>query len=602
MAGVKDSFLDLERHRILLEENTAKLRDSLARWRLWEAEYEGLKDEITSVPQPASNKHLARLRRDFDGQVVTKKEVSDIFGRTDLRSADQILSALSRRLDYVYQNVQTLTKQVEAAENKLAAANVVSRPDLQNEDGDFMTDIFEQLDDDDNVVSFRLQNPGETAPQVLEILDKAGITDVVVDANQDAELEQVEETRAPPKPIVRKDDTPRASAAAEAPSPVTKTAPVKKGVSFAEDTKPGHESSNPTAQRSVAAQRLDTIMQAAKEQEVPPSSVPVIPTNESAEDAALRREMLEYSLSEIGPVVAELQLEEADSDDSFDGYSDEEEESEDEDEDDEEDEQGRSKYSALNNNYRQRMMELEARLASESFFTTGEPRRPMTTADEGVGRISVVEPPTDSQILAENVRSGAVETADGTKKKSVQFAESLVVAPKDKVSSTTVETAPQVDPLSDVVERSGRATISVEKSTRKPSRFKKERLGDAGSSTIAALHDSPNQQRLPKGPQDAPGRLLDAASRVAPSGPEGQTIADSIVERDSVAATEDPGELDANLLHQQMATRYHEMRNRFIQRDGGYLKDDSSVVKPLDEEEGGPRRMSKFKAARLSKN
>ena len=88
MAAVKDSFLDLERHRLLLEANVSKLRESLARWQLWEAEYEGLKEEITSVPQPASPKHLALLRRDFDGQVVTKKEVNEIFGRTDLRSAD----------------------------------------------------------------------------------------------------------------------------------------------------------------------------------------------------------------------------------------------------------------------------------------------------------------------------------------------------------------------------------------------------------------------------------------------------------------------------------------------------------------------------------
>jgi len=49
---VKDSFLDLERHRQLLEENIEKLRKSLRHWQMWEAEYEGLKEEILDTPNP----------------------------------------------------------------------------------------------------------------------------------------------------------------------------------------------------------------------------------------------------------------------------------------------------------------------------------------------------------------------------------------------------------------------------------------------------------------------------------------------------------------------------------------------------------------------
>jgi len=595
---VKDSFLDLERHRLLLEENVAKLRESLAQWQLWEAEYEGLKDEITSVPQPASNKHLARLRRDFDGQVVTRKEVNEIFGRTDLRSADQILSVVSRRLDYVYQNVATLTKQVEAAENKLAAATVISQPDLRNEDGDFMTDIVEQLDEDDNVVSYRLQTPGETAPQVLEVLEKAGIKDLVPDGHQEVENEAEEVSLSLDGPPSAKEPTPTAVPAVENATPPLKPSSAKKGVSFTEDTKPGHEASDATAQRSVAAQRLDRIMREAKEQEASSSSaVPVIPTNESAEDAALRREMLEYSMSEIGPVVAELQLEEADSDDDYDDDGEEDEDEEDEDEDDE-DEHGRSKYSSLSNDYRQRMMELEARLASGS-FATSEPGRPLMTRNEGVGRISVIEPSANTGISVDAATSGDLQTANGAGKKTASFAETLDIASKDTSTTNDIERAPQVDPLGDVVERSGRGPIPAEKSTRKPSRFKKER-GASGVSGIPPVHDTPNHA-LPKGPLDAPQRLLDAEANTAPSGPEGQTIADSIVEKQVTTAVTDPTEVDASLLHQQMATRYHEMRNRFIQREGGFLKEDQSAIQPLEEDDGGPRRVSKFKAARLAK-
>ncbi len=46
---VKDSFIDLERHRLRLEENASKLRKSLQHWQTWEAEYEGMKEQIESL-------------------------------------------------------------------------------------------------------------------------------------------------------------------------------------------------------------------------------------------------------------------------------------------------------------------------------------------------------------------------------------------------------------------------------------------------------------------------------------------------------------------------------------------------------------------------
>ncbi len=46
---VKDSFVDLERHRLWLEESVSKLRKSLQYWHTWEAEYEGMKEEIEGL-------------------------------------------------------------------------------------------------------------------------------------------------------------------------------------------------------------------------------------------------------------------------------------------------------------------------------------------------------------------------------------------------------------------------------------------------------------------------------------------------------------------------------------------------------------------------
>ncbi len=391
MAPLKDSFVDLERHRQLLENEVEKVRVLLQQWRLWEAEYEALKDEVTSLPTPVSQRDLARIRRDFDGQYVAKKEVGEIFGRTDLKPAEQVVSILSRRLEYVAKNVETLEKQAEVAENRLAAATVVSRPDVRDEEGRPMTDIIEQLDDDDNVLSYRLQTALDTQPQVLEALEKAGIKDLP-QLNQEPqpsrEPQPSQEPQPSPEPQPNQDPPPDPEFAetlaalarvaderrrkeemlpdAEpGPDAAPKKQSSKKGVSFADDTKLGHDpgtsSGTPSGnnQHLRATQRLGQIMKTAKEQEKSATLPAVVPEHESPEDAAWRREALEYGMSEIGPVVAEFEV---DSDDDNTSYDDSE------DDDDEEDEHGRSRYSAIPDDYRARMMALEAKLGVKPFF------------------------------------------------------------------------------------------------------------------------------------------------------------------------------------------------------------------------------------------
>ena len=88
-----------------------------------------------------------------------------------------------------------------------------------------------------------------------------------------------------------------------------------------------------------------------------------------------------------------------------------------------------------------------------------------------------------------------------------------------------------------------------------------------------------------------------------PTGPEGKTLAPQVIERDVPLGTAtQPDDLDPQLLQQEVATEYHRMRNRMIQRQGGFLKEDESEIVPLTEEEGGPKKMSRFKAARLAKS
>ena len=60
MAGVKDSFVDVERYRLQLEENVSKLRKSLHHWQTWEAEYEGLREEIDHLGENHTDRELVR--------------------------------------------------------------------------------------------------------------------------------------------------------------------------------------------------------------------------------------------------------------------------------------------------------------------------------------------------------------------------------------------------------------------------------------------------------------------------------------------------------------------------------------------------------------
>ena len=55
---VRDSLADLERYRVQLEQNVAKLQASLRHWQTWEIEYEGMKEEILELGEVHSSSDL----------------------------------------------------------------------------------------------------------------------------------------------------------------------------------------------------------------------------------------------------------------------------------------------------------------------------------------------------------------------------------------------------------------------------------------------------------------------------------------------------------------------------------------------------------------
>ncbi len=91
-----------------------------------------------------------------------------------------------------------------------------------------------------------------------------------------------------------------------------------------------------------------------------------------------------------------------------------------------------------------------------------------------------------------------------------------------------------------------------------------------------------------------------------PTPPEHQTMANTVVERAASVDPTEPDEMDDNLLYQAAAVEYNRLRNQLIQKQGGFAQQDGALdsetgLVPLDEELGGPKRMSKFMAARLAK-
>lgn len=603
--ALKDSFLDLERHRQLLEENIEKLRKSLQHWQTWEAEYEGLKEEIEKSPYGSTHAELVAIGRDYEAELVTTAEVEDIMGvkSGNARTADQMTNLLSRRIDYVAQNVQAVAKQLEAAENKLAVATIISTPDVRNEDGLPLTEIMEELDEEGNVISSHTTTPGSAKPQLMEALRKAGLSDI---PSGEAEVS----TAAIPEPVP--ENIPAAPVSAtKSKKPTPK--PVKRGVSFTEDTKSG-----PELEKSQTAKRLEEIMSIAKEQERPPTEPAIIPVDESAEDAAFRHQMLQYGMSEIGAVVAELNLEEEGVSYSDEDWGDDLSSVD----DDDEDQFGRSTAKVVDDEMRQRMRDLEERLGvrmMENVGPQGAPTEEQEDADyeivrEGIGQISIKpEESVSSAQPSPPLRSG-LKKAASSERKGVRFAEELDIAQEPQPKSQSQPTATVRDnltgkpPVADIVERSAPKSVSPETAEpRRVSKFKSARATTAAISSDNSsdpLTSSIMERPTPSTPiATAPIHHFSGTERVrtVPSGPPGRTLADAVPEREvQPDSVPEPDDLDPALLQQEVVSEYHKMRNRMIQRQGGFAKPEERAEVPLSEAEGG-RRVSRFMAVRLGK-
>ncbi|KGO38187.1 protein of unknown function DUF3835 [Penicillium expansum] len=585
--GVPNPNLDaLEEQRLALEENILQLQKSLYHWRTWEAEYDGLREEISNLEDDASTDEFLAVALEFGGTLVDQKEMQTILGSKGvMRSRGQVVDLLGRRIDYVQQNVATMEKRLLKAQNELDALVLNDQPPLQDGAEFPMQEIMEELDEDGNVISSKINTPGNDASELLDVLKKAGVKDIP-------------ETSEPEKTVATPADATREGAVDEPVS--SRAADEQNGSSSVDNAIP-----EPTGASLKFSQPQSVVT--AEDRMQPP----VTDVNESAEEARLRREMLDYGINEVGAIVAELEMDESGSDVSFDEDYDY-----DYDEEDNEDEHGRS-HTRLTAEYHQQMMELEAKLNARGLMNMGKDTETF---------------PEEVQQEIANPTEVETSTKEKKPKKRVAFADDLDIAPApappiiaEKAPASQAE--PQV--LADsIVERTSRApepTTTTSTVPKKTSRFKSARAAapEATASesvttgaTIAnpsAVTESRVRRQANTAPSVVPPVLFPATPKEpkpfsapisdivekpsAPQFPHDRTLAEKVFERNPKKGSAVAPELDHydEELHQkQIASEFFNMQKRL----NGTPKDDEEQD-TFPPEEAEPKRVSKFKASRM---
>lgn len=516
-------------------------------------------------------------------------------------------------------NVKVFEKRLFAAEQKLNALLSSEQPEVVKQDSLPVTEIMEELDDEGRVVSSSTTTPNEAAPMIMDVLKKAGV-EMPSQANRRIEQssrstgsrvqEIEEEVEAPKVPRSESERVPDST-----PEDINSERPTTSERSSIQSSQDSAESVSNVPTRGSSTQDVtskSTDLDEDSEEDAPP----VMEVNEPPEDAAFRREMLQYGLDEVGAVVAELDLDEDGSEysiDDEDEYDYMEAETE-----DEEDEYGRTTRKVLDDDYHKQMLELEKKLNAKGLQNLGPD--PSSLPDEV--REELEKPSAIKSDVPEKIAQ------KGAKKKKVAFAEDLDIAPDTKpqsqsqsqAKSTIISEIPEVPAVQDMVMERGEPKATTPAETKPPksiSQFKSAR--NSGAPVIPDTQPAPEPPKprpsfsnttpsslplfpaKPSEPKPFSQPIPDSEPTTQPTQPEfpeGKTLADNIVEREtsrSSVAPPDPEGLDDTLHRQEIATEFYRMRNRKIQQSGGFVEDEEQEFVPVEEP---TRKVSRFKAAR----
>lgn len=584
----------VEEQRVELESNIAKLRKSLRHWQTLEIDYEGLKEEILGIPEDSSAEECLQAAKDFKPELVDEKELQALLRDNNSRSRRpaQLVDLLSKRVDYVSRNVETVRKQLSNAEKKRNALLLAEEPDHRDAAGLPLAEITEELDESGQVISSKVETPGFDAPQLIDVLKKAGIKD----------LKETDGT-------------------------------ITKVDSLTELHREPFRSSEPV-EKQIPSTNESQVLSTTSTGQPPRAPAHPFPTNanDTEDEAQLRREIVEYSrgLDELGTIVAELELDEDASEVSYDEEEDKLEidsdldnDDDDFDDDESEDEFGKSKSPlSLPRGYGKKMQELQESLG----LTNVGPRAEMGNAIEQIRHDS--RPPA-----AEAARQAAIARHDKstksslksatkkspeediskrgkTEKKKVAFSSELDIAPETPTAITTP--APSTSPQKD----------RQEPQIRPVSESIVERTVDENEEDAPAPAPAPaagKQSRFKAARQSQPQKPIFAPTMTFPSQtgdnddeqsihptPSSKIVFADLVERPSPNVTKAPDPDDfADEAHRRgIAIEYQQHRmKRIHSQEGGFVgngEEDNYGEMITPEDESG-RKLSRFKAARVKR-
>jgi unconventional prefoldin RPB5 interactor 1 len=596
----------VEQQRLALEENIAKLRKSLRHWQNLELDYEGLREEFELLPMDTSKEECLRIAKEFDPVAVGERDLLELITEKNstARTPKQVAGLLSNRVDYVSRNADTIRKQITTEQKKLNALLLIEEPETREDASLPLSEITEILDEDGNVISSKVDRPASGAASLAETLTKAGVEGFDTDENRvDAQEDQA---------------SAKATVATSSRASDTTSRPAEAGSSEDDDTS------------------IDEVVDRANLPVRTGENPIAVQFRDTEEEAQIRREMLEYGLDEVGAIVAELDMQEGDTDVSYDedddnlvmdsDFDDDDDDDDNDDEDESEDEHGRVKHPVISEKYKQKMQELEKRLGLTDLKNLG----PAPTLPPDVQNALDRPSPAEAARKAAIARDEAAPKQLPVRKKpgkSVAFADDLDIAKEgpaehkaaDKIPTATVNPIGEMVLERDVDQENDPAPPPPPPppASKPASRFKASRrtaaeptiksnqLPDSSSSTL--------EERIRKAPINAIPTTTDFDPQADPNRP---LVAPHVLERPTSlsSAPPDPDSIDDEMHRRQIALDYHKMRNQKIHEQGGFVRDqwdsDGYVERDEDdelmggnvlvnEETGEVRRVSRFKAARL---
>ena len=328
---------------------------------------------------------------------------------------------------------------------------------------------------------------------------------------------------------------------------------------------------------------------------------PVIPEKESPEDAALRRQMLQYNMRELSAVVAEIDLDEQGSTPPY--SSDEDDAYEDSSTEEEEDEYGRAKNVVFSDDYIKEMQALEKRLNASAIQNIGPALKSRDSSVEVHGEAVKVDKPQSST-------STPIPPT-----KEVRFASDIDIQEAPEVESASKQAFDAADKSSNDASQTKKVSRfkSVRNKAIAPTSGGDESPGPKASTTrTSPIADTIRERPIATAPSDKPSfpptLPTPKAPRPVPTGPPGHPHAANIFERPYSSTADpdyppsEPDEFDPALLQQQAVMAYHQQRNKLIHKQGGFLRRDEDEEAEVRVDENGEergRKVSRFRAARL---